>query len=372
MGCAITLAAFLVVKARVEQGERVERAERGDFSWAVLEFAHDLEARVQSIFTHEIAMAETLSRLPPRDQRSFEQVVGALAPSCGASCLQEIGYFPWSPVESEEQWRDAERFAARPVSFQATMTVEPARTTGRPFPHALMVSLLESNGDKVGEGLTVIKGHHENLDQLLRRGDRVVLTEPLHGDLEANGGRPTVLVIAPVYRDWARLDTPELRQQALRALVVAGLGVDRVLADAMPAAKRSNVRVRIFDLGPEGEPLGEPAREGLLLDTETPLAEGGERAIPGPDFASDSFHEIRLLDLGGRHWGLYFSRAVGPSSQSNTLALVVLLFGCVVTAFAVLMVVRSQRAARHPPGGGGGSSHGRSAGKSLDVEHRRR
>jgi signal transduction histidine kinase len=337
LGCVVTLAAFLVVKSQAV------REQQRDFAWVVQELSHDLEARLQLIFAHHMGIAEALSRLPPRQQNDFDGIVGALKPSCGTPCIRGIGYFPRVPAESLGRWQKAVRAAAPLGSPQATLTVARTARLGEEVFPALMVSPLKGNRHILGMDLMAIEGHRENLLRLLRHGDSVGLTKPLRFDLATYGGRPAVLLAAPVYADGAPIDTVDQRQRALQGLVLAGLGVEGVLADAMPATKRPNVEVQVFDQGSVDAPPQEPSRAGLLLDTVTPLTQESQHPIPGPDFAQAPLHDAKLMDFGGRRWGLYVERTPLPLYQTHASVLMVPLFGLALTGLAVLLALRSQR-----------------------------
>jgi signal transduction histidine kinase len=339
LGLAVTLGACLFLVNRVLEEERLA------FSWTVEATIQALRSRIDLIAAQQAGFAETLSLRPPRTTESFERMATRLGSFAASAAIRGIGYSPRVPEGAVAEWVKAIRAEARPGSPQATLEIKDwAPHPGDHYP-ALFIIPDEPNRALVGDDILQSEGHGADLDRLLARGDRVAVSGPLRFDLATHGGRPAVLVIAPIYEPDGPLETEIQRRRVLRGVLLAGLGVDKVLSEVLDVIQRPDMVVHLFDQGPATGPLAPATRAGLLLDTEMPLSADSVHALPDATFGRSGLEVVRVLDVGGRHWGVYLSQARVGALRDHAPLLLLPLFGVVLTSLAVVMVLRAQQTA---------------------------
>ncbi|MGD8378845.1 MAG: EAL domain-containing protein [Gammaproteobacteria bacterium] len=119
--------------------------------------------------------------------------------------------------------------------------------------------------------------------------------------------RRGVIIVAPVYRNGAVVDTVAARREAITGWVGAPLPINRIVGRVIPP--NAHVRLQIFEKRPDGG-------EDLLFDSAAGPANG---APPAPVDDATELVAPMPLRLANRDWRLVFS---GPLQRNGSQTLV--------------------------------------------------
>jgi PAS domain S-box-containing protein len=202
----------------------------------------------------------------------------------------------------------------------------------------------EANRATAGLDLGSQAVYREAFEWIINSGERAAVSGGIARG-EEEGAQTAVLVVGPVYRKEASLDTPDQRRGNLTGFVVNEVDVDVAVEGALGNSGLANIGIQIYDM------FATPARLLCAYRSElgpvSSLSPGeSQTAAPG-----ELYHE-GSLDLPGRSWSLhcrpteaYMTRSRGRKPWLPPAASLVL--GLVITGLLTMYVnALAGRAAR--------------------------
>jgi PAS domain S-box-containing protein len=191
--------------------------------------------------------------------------------------------------------------------------------------------------DWVGLDLSVYPQAAHVLEQSMHRAS-AMLSDPFDLAQEHLSGSKNMLLALPVYHEAVPPDDLTARRQSLRGWMVAVFEPDWL--SLVHGLQQDALQLDIYDSGPDGDALifSLDAQEGLWT-----------RSYRRADYASQRFHRVDLLRLGGRQWKLVSSSTpVFEATWLNLAPAWVALFGGLLAsllaagALRLLMVDRAR------------------------------
>ena len=177
--------------------------------------------------------------------------------------------------------------------------------------------------DWVGLDLSVYPQAALVLEQAMHRAS-AMLSDPFDLAQEHLSSSKNMLLALPVYHEALPPDSLEARQESLRGWMVAVFEPDWLRL--VSGLRQDALHLHIYDSGPDGD--------ALIFSLDEPEGEGlWTRSYRRADYASQRFHRVDLLRLGGRQWKLVSSST--PEFEADWLNLApawVVLFGGVLAS----------------------------------------
>jgi signal transduction histidine kinase/CheY-like chemotaxis protein len=301
----LTLAAWRSVDIEVHRAER-DRFERLT-ERALATFRARLQAATQAVYAAR-GFVYASSEVTPRDWTMF---VGSMQPYWNDGVVA-LGY-------ATRIRRDQIEALERRLRREGAFDFQVERAGDRP--ELYVVTRIEPAGSAHALGLDLGSGENRRgaAVQAMRTGRAALSTriEVIDGARSTAGA----LLFAPVYREGARLDTPEQRVDALVGWVYGALRFDTLAHDLLEVTGRQ-VDVEMIDA------VSTSAQRALLFDSGVP---GNEQ--PG---ALERSGSIRVFD---RTWNFRFHvRSEFATVSGRLLPLAVAIGGLVVSLLAAVLV----------------------------------